>query len=205
MVVKINLMPEKIKGGMSSAEGLSLFFLLTLIAMIISGFAYGGVLFYKNYFLKTDLVAVKAKNEALNSQINEKFGPKDAIINKKAIEADKILTDHLYWSKFYDILESLTIKDVFYDSFAAVAVEDAPIAPGAGKNEAKLIKARVAGNVLNFRSLAKQLAVFRANADLLAIDFEEAQMSKDNRVDFVFTFKFSPSLIKNNPSAEEKK
>jgi len=59
----------------------------------------------------------------VKEQTQEYLSLRDRIIilNKKAIQAEKILTQHAYWTKFFNALDANTVPGIFYDDIGADA------------------------------------------------------------------------------------
>lgn len=203
MVIKINLMPGKNSGEPKGLEGQSNLFAITLSIMIVVILIYSGTFVYKNFFVAKKLTEARSKNESLSSEIATSFTPEMSKANKRLTAVGKILDNHFYWSYFYEILESLTIKDITYGNFSGSVAAGAvsPVVAASNNSAAELAKVKVVATASSFKSLARQLAIFRENSDILTVDFSSATADKDGKINFDLAFQFDPLLIKFKKSS----
>lgn len=186
MAVKINLMPKKAgKSFVQRGHG-SFFYFLVSVFFIISLAAFSIMFVWKTYFLKNDLFESKAKYDALNAEISEKIKSPSLAANMKASSIEKILANHLYPSKFYRLLESLTLKNVYYKDFSL----DATVV----KNDS--VQVKIGGEADSFNALAKQLEIFRGSKDVAGVYFDNAQMNKNGKIDFSVELSFKISSMR---------
>lgn len=186
MSVKINLMPKKSGEGFGQRERRPFFYFFAFIFFAISLAAFSLMFVWQNYFFKNDLLESKAKNDALDAEISEKMKSPSLTANMKANSAVKILANHLYTSKFYRLLESLTLKNIFYKDFSLnVTVV---------KNDIAQVK--ISGEADSFNALAKQLEIFHGSKDITDVSFSNAQMNKDGKIDFSVGLSFEISSMR---------
>lgn len=186
MPVKINLMPKKSGESFGQRERKSFFYFLASIFFIISLAVFSAMFIWKTYFLKNGLSESKAKNDALNAEISEKMESSSLIADMKANNIEKILANHLYPSKFYRLLESLTLKNIFYKDFFL----DATVV----KNDS--VQAKISGEADSFNALAKQLEIFRGSKDIIGVSFDTAQANKNGKIDFSVELSFKISSMR---------
>jgi len=184
MSVKINLMPKKSGESFGQREHGLFFYSLTFIFFAISLAVFCAIFIWQTYFLKNNLSESKTTNDALNAEISEKMKSPFLVAGMKASNAKKILANHLYLSKFYQLLESLTLKSVSYNDFSLDA--------DPAKNDSVHVK--ISGEANGFNVLAKQVEIFRESKDIVGVSFDNAQLNKDGKIDFSvgLSFKISP-------------
>lgn len=191
MAVKINLMPKKEVSKADETSGRPLYFLLISAIFLISALIFAGIYYYNYFYLKKQLDTVEKKreivqNEIIKSSTEEEFNEiSAAIVKGKSIRS--ILSAHLYNSKIYDLLEKLTIKSVSYHKFTEKIGKDG------------VIIATIAGEADNYKSLAKQLMIFKKSKEIKDIVFKEASVEKNARVAFSVILSFDSKLIIAQP------
>lgn len=64
--------------------------------------------------IKTDMATVEAQIASYNELVKEIRG-----LEQKAERVNNLLNNHIYWTKFFKLLETYTIPDVYYGDFNA--------------------------------------------------------------------------------------
>lgn len=96
---------------------LSLAFFVSLSVLIVL-LAYGGLLMYQEK-KATDNSGTLENLASINKQINAEQNKMEEInkFNNRLIYVGGLLDNHVYWTKFFKLLESRTIPNVYYQSF----------------------------------------------------------------------------------------
>ncbi len=186
MVIKINLMPDKLAQGWKERFPSPSFIFITSVFLVIALFIYLGIFIYQNYSLKEKIREAGAANNNLNAEISKNLKPQFVIANHKAKDIKKILTSRLYWTSLYKIIESHAVNSISYKDFSAAKSED----------DNNIIEVKIGGDADNFTTLAKQITVFRDSKEIKNADFSEAQLNKNGRVAFTINLKFSADALK---------
>ncbi len=188
MAIKINLMPEEQKRGWQQqmSPSNSQFFSAAGMLFAFSLFIFAGIFIYKSYVLEKKLADLKKENSALNETISGSFDLNLFSLSKKIKSSDLLLENHLYWSKYFEILESFTLKNIYYDQFS--------VNSELAKNSA--IQATIVGHADNFSVLSKQIAVFMSRKEFSNIKFDGGEMDKDGIVKFKIVMDVGQDLVK---------
>lgn len=189
MAIKINLMPEAQKRGWQLPQvGDSRFFYIAFSLFILSLLSFSGLFIYKLYIFPKKLSVLENKNSELTETISNSLDSNLSFMAKKAGNAKILLKDHLYWSKYFEILESFTLKSVYYDQFS--------VKQGAAKNSA--IQAAITGHADNFNALSKQIAIFMKSKEFSNIKFDGGEMDKDGAVNFKIDIEINRDFMKED-------
>ncbi|MGC9048764.1 MAG: hypothetical protein ACP5IX_00880 [Patescibacteria group bacterium] len=62
--------------------------------------------------IKTEMATIEAQIASYNNEIEE-----IKKLEKKAEQANDLLANHIYWTKFFKLLENYTIPDIYYGDF----------------------------------------------------------------------------------------
>lgn len=186
MVVKINLMPEEQKKGGKFLQGSEKFYSLTLILFLFSLFCFSGLYVYKIYILQKKLNVADSKNSELTDKISNSFNASLISAGKKTRNAEVLLKDHLYWSKYFEILESFTLKNISYDQFS--------VKHDLTKNSG--VRASIVGHAESFNVFFKQIAVFLKSKEFSNIKFNGAEIDKEGQVNFKIELEINQSFLK---------
>ncbi|MCD6471020.1 hypothetical protein J7K86_00600 [bacterium] len=119
--LEVSLMKEKgpVPKRLIKEKILTLFvYLLIFILIILS------IRFYSNWrykTLKTEINNYQKKISSLDKEIKIYLPIENRVISleKKVKRIDNILNQHIYWTKFFSLLEYYTIPDIYYGDFSA--------------------------------------------------------------------------------------
>lgn len=186
MAIKINLMPEAQKKGWQIPQRGSYFFSISGLLFAISLVSFLGIYTYKNYFLQKKLDDLKKQDSSLTQEISNSFSPDLYFLSKKAESTQTLLKDHLYWSKYFEALESFTLKNIHYDQFSVKS----------DSAKSTVLQADISGYTDNFNTLSKQIAIFMGNKDISSVKFDGGEMDKDGKVKFKISLNISQEFLK---------
>lgn len=188
MAIKINLMPASEKKGWQIPQGDYRLHTIAFLVLLFSLLAFLGVYLYKIYLFPKQLSGLEKEQSDLTEMISNSFDLNLISVGEKAKNVDILLKGRLYKSKIFDLLESFTLKNVFYDKFA--------LQQGSVENTA--IRADISGHTENFAALSKQMAIFASRKEFLNIKFDGGEMDKDGIVKFKISMDINQDFIKNN-------
>ena len=149
----ITLMPEEaVPTELPSRKQWVIVLVFALLACLISLVLYLIMFFYQlNIKDRTKIVLQNIESLKKEAAPYEKDKTEAQKIQGQLEAIKNLLTSHLYWTKFFDLLEKNTVPDVYYTNFVAGA--DGEIALSAvGKS---------------FSSVAEQLTAFREAKDFI--------------------------------------
>ncbi len=163
-------------------SGGNTFLALSLFMLAVSLVSAGGVFAYEQYLSGVE----RSKSLELSTA--------EASVNAEAVEAfvrtrdrfsvaAEILNSHVAVSRFFDLLESLTLTNVRYDTFSYALLPD-------GSGEIGLN-----GVARSFNALAAQSAAFSSEKNLKRAIFSGIQVGEDGEVNFSVTADANPELL----------
>lgn len=121
--LEISLMPSAEEIAPSLIRRRKKFFLIGLVsALVIFSLVWVGFKIRYGDILN-QIKKIEREIKIVEEQTKEYFSLRDKIIilNKKAGQAEKILAQHIYWTKFFNNLDANTVPGVFYSEFSADA------------------------------------------------------------------------------------
>ena len=151
---------------------------------------YLGITWYQ-LVIARKIQKLEAEITRLDTQIASRKIEQDAALDlaKRLEMVKQMLDNHVYWTKFFEMLERYTIDEVYYTNFAMAGHD-------------KLIIAAVAKD---YQSVAKQLVAFKQAKDFIQdvrIDAAQAQIDASGfyqGVSFNINLEFLPEVfIKRN-------
>lgn len=167
------------------------YFSIILIFLFISFAAYLGIYSYNTFFLQKQLDTVEKESADIQEKISKISTTEElstvasAVTKGKSIKS--ILSDHLYGSKIYELLEKLTIKSVSYDKFSEKISDN------------NMINVSLSGKADSYNALAKQLIIFKKSKEIKDVVFSEAILEKNAKVAFSVNLSFDTKLITVRP------
>lgn len=186
MAIKINLMPKAQKKGWQIPQGDLRLHSIAFLLFIFSLLAFAGIYAYKNYFLQKQLDELNKQNSDLVQTISNSLDSNLIYFGRRAKNTEVLLKNHLYWSKYFETLESLTLKNIYYDQFS--------VKTDLLKNTA--IQADISGHTESFNALSKQAAIFMKSKDFSNVEFDGGEMDKDGVIKFKIGLEISQDLLK---------
>jgi len=117
----ISLMPEK-TAIIPRIIRSRLLILIAGLAIIVPSFVL--IWLYSDYHfekMRNEVMAMEREMQFLKARSEPLLKVRDEIMNLEihAARAEEILNDHIYWTKFFSLLEAHTIPDVFLGDFTA--------------------------------------------------------------------------------------
>ena len=172
---EVNLIPKDLvaKQQLELPKKMFISGLFVFIAILVVGTAYLGITWYQ---LNVDrqLDQLQAEIEDINDQIaqQEKFKLTAIDLQDRLKMVKELLNNHIYWTKFFELLEKHTIPEVYFTDFSMSGTE------------------RIALSAVgrDYESVAKQLIIFQNADDLVAsveINAASAVLDEDNNYDQV--------------------
>lgn len=155
------------------------FFLFSLVSFL-------GIFAYKNYFLQKKLYELNKQSGELTQSISSSLDSNLIYFARRAKNTEVLLKNHLYWSKYFEILESFTLKNIYYDQFS--------VKNDLLKNTA--IQADISGHTESFNVLSKQIAIFMKSKEFSNVKFDGGEMDKDGVINFKIGLDISQDLLK---------
>ncbi len=186
MAIKINLMPEAQKRGWQIPQGDLHLYSVTFFLFFLSLLIFSGTYIYKVYYLQKQLTEARDQDAKLTQTILSSLDSKMISVGKKAGGVETLLKDHLYWSKYFEILETFTLKNNFYDQFSVRQ----------DSLNSSSLKASISGHADNFNVFAKQIAIFMTNKEFSSVKFDGGNIDKDGIVNFKVDLEINSDNIK---------
>ena len=182
--LEVNLLPQ-IKKRFTDHQIILSYGFILLIGLLI---LFSPYIFYRsknksyradNEFVSRQLELIDAKTKDMQTQIKD-YG---ALAWQLASLSD-VLKNHVYWSRFFPILENHTVGNVYFTSLEVTEKS----------------KITVAGLALDLRSAAEELVVMKSsqtyfNIKLESLSFVEPKNQGDPTVSFSLSFEIPQSLI----------
>lgn len=151
--LEISLMPEEsmIIPRLVRSRSLILFaYLFVIFSIFVLVWLYINWHFQKIAF---QVIEIEREMQFIQAQSNSFFKLREEIIDleEKATRTENILNNHIYWTKFFDLLEKYTIPDVYFGDFKA-------------NTDGKII---LNGSGKDLISIAQQIVVFSQASDFV--------------------------------------
>jgi len=158
-----------------------------LIGLVIVGLLYGALFYWQTYKQEQGQIIIEGYNE-LESQVAllEKDIKNVVTVQAKVKAAKTLLDNHIYWTNFFDFLETDTLSDVYFDNFKGDTGGDYTLAAHAPDYEA----------------LSQQVSLLRANTDQVkTVEVMGGQSTDINegsgsRIDFTLGLTVDPEIFK---------
>ena len=156
---EVSLSPEKIV-IFPRAVRKNLIFLL--ISIMIFSFIFTSAWWWTNDYLKKSLKEIKIAQEEIKTVEEEvesylEVKKKIANIETKFGQAQRVLKNHIYWTRFFTLLEKYTVPEVFYSGFS-------------GNTSGSI---HLNGGTLSLQAVGRQMLAFKEASDFV----EKAEIS----------------------------
>ena len=169
-------MPKKFRSSIAAI-------VISIFVVVIS---YLGITWYQ-FNITRSISELENENKILDEEIASFETSKDqAILLQDYLEAvNKLLDSHVYWTKFFELLEKYTIDEVYYTNFS-MAGQDKLVISAVGKN---------------YQAVAKQLVAFQEASDFVKsvrIDAASADVIDEQgsyEVNFNIDLEFLPNVF----------
>ena len=156
-----------------------------VIALIILGIAIllaGGVFVYGRY-LAAQSVQKAAQIDAAQKSVSQDTVEGYLRLSNRLRSAETVLSGHVMFSQFLDVLESLTLSDVRFTSLSASVADD------------RSTDVKMTGVAKNFNALAAQSSAFANDARIKRAIFSGISADKNGVVTFSVTAMLDPRLV----------
>ncbi len=188
-IIDVNLIPAELAKHpeLELPKKLSSGGMVIFIFILLAVTAYLGMTWYQLKITR-QIEEIEIKIDDLNQQIAQYEKGKLAALELESYLAlvRQLLDNHVYWTKFFGLLEDYTIEDVYYSNFSM-----------AGKE--KLVIAAVGKD---YNSVAKQLVAFQQASDFVKdvrIDAASAEINPEtgtyNGVSFNINLELLPDVF----------
>lgn len=185
-MLKLEALPEDIeKKRKARLRNISI--LVLVLLLILGGGAYFGIGYYQK---KVDSELANIQNEVAKVQEEIKKSETDlegAVLAQKQLEnLERLLNQHLYWTKLFATLGEITIPDVFYTSFQ-------------GDIDSREVS--LPARTRNYQSLARQLKAWEQEGILEKVEVQSATLETSGDNAYV---SFDVNLIFKEEAWQEK-
>ena len=151
-----------------------------LIILFLVGIIWFGLLFYKNS-LDKKLESTKQQTESLSERENKEIQTKILALEKNLKNVKNLLSQHIYSSKLFDLLEKLTLPQVRWTDFNL-------------KIESGLLSLK--GQANNYSTLAKQILIFQEEPSFKEVNTSGISLGQLGGVKFNMEINFNPEIFK---------
>ena len=151
-----------------SSQPVSAFLVISLFVFLTVVLATGGLYFYKT-------IRVKKITELENTQV----------LDKQLKAASEILSKHSTVIPIFEVLEQLTMKTVRFTRFSY----------SLGTEEKLIIKVKMSGVAIGYRSIALQSDLFAKNKNLIDPVFSNLTLDNSGNVVFDLEFSVDPNFV----------
>lgn len=166
------------------ARPVGIFFIISLFILFTALIATGGLYFYKGILVKkiADMENTLnfAKNRFEPSKITEL-----QTFDKRLIASSEILSKHLTVTPIFSALERITMKSVRYAQFSY----------GLGSEDNPVVRIKMSGVAIGYRSIALQSDLFTENKNLIDPIFSNLILNDNGNVVFDLEFSVSPEFV----------
>ncbi len=195
--LEVNLIPQEMLRAkeLKFSSRLTTLAVMTATALLSVGLLYLIIVFYQSQIVN-EIKAIEAQSGALKIQIAG-YGPDKAkaVIYQQQLKAlESLLTNHFYWTQFFDLLAKNTTPDVYYTSFAADSARGSVSLSATAKS---------------YEALAKQLVAFEqaenfiASTDISGVAAGMNEQGLAGNVTFNLNLQLAPGVfLKNFESSE---
>lgn len=181
-----SFIPKKpmLKEGAVSARPVSIFTTISIFILFTILIATAGLYFYKGILAKKiadmDKTLNLAKNRFEASKITEL-----QTFDKRLISSSEILSKHITVTPIFSALEHITMKSVRYTQFSyGLGAEDNPV-----------VKIKMSGVAIGYRSIALQSDLFTKNKNLIDPIFSNLTLNDNGNVVFDLEFLVNPEFV----------
>ncbi len=177
-------------GARFTQSGGNTFLILSLIILGISILASGAVFGYERYLMsvrETKSAEVQKAQESIDIATVEEF-----IHTRDRFTAAKgVLDNHVSASNFFDLLESLTLQNVRFNSLSFTVTED------------RSAKIQMNGTARTFNALAAQSSAFAGEKRIKRAIFSDIRINDNKSVSFSLEADLDSKLLTLVPEARE--
>ncbi len=138
------------------------------------------------FLLEAQIINLRAKEKEIEQGLELSSLEKN-LIEKAKVAAEninlfsKLFQEHKYTSKFLDFLKTLSHS---YAQFTSLGLNN------------NTFFATLKGRTKNFQTLGEQILFFQQDKNIENFQISEIGLNREGKVEFKFTFNFSPQLLK---------
>ncbi|MGB4076779.1 MAG: hypothetical protein WBK28_03690 [Minisyncoccia bacterium] len=164
-------------------SGSNTLLIVSLIILVLTLVACGGVFAYERYLLgvrDTKSDAVKEAEKTINAESVEEF----VRLRDRFMVASSILDGHVTSSRFFELLEKVTLANVRFDSLSFELTDD---------RSAEIL---MTGSARTFNALAAQSSLLAEEKYIKRAIFSDIALNEDNNtVSFMLAADIDPRLL----------
>lgn len=160
----------------------SVFYLVGIIIFIFAVIASISVFAYKKYLensISKMQVELTNAREALQPNLIKELSR----ANARFLSAQSLLDSHVTLSRFFDLLQTLTLQSVRFNKFAYTM------------NDEGKVSVTLSGEARSYSALAVQSKVFSENPNFVDTIFSNLDLNESGNVVFSFKTQVNPRLI----------
>jgi len=174
---------QPVRGTASyTKSGGNTFLTLALVILGIAILGAGGVFGYQRYLMSVrdaKSEEVRQAQEAINASSVEEF----VRTRDRFTAAEALLDNHVAVSNFFNLLESITLQTVRFNSLSFTLTDD------------RSAQIAMAGTARTFNALAAQSSVFAEEKRIKRAIFSDIKVNTDNTVSFSLDADLDPRLL----------
>lgn len=171
--------PIKSKLLLGLWERMNIWLIITIALLVFSLLMSGFLFIYKEYLAKQN-TKLTLQLETLDSQRDTELESQYKDLGLTVLQLKKLLTDHVYPSKIFELLIEKTISQVQYTDFQA-DLEEGTI--------------NLVGRTPDYRTLAQQMKVLLEDERLVDVSTSNIKLH-NQEVSFNMTLKIDPQYLK---------
>ncbi|PJE58476.1 MAG: hypothetical protein COU81_00555 [Candidatus Portnoybacteria bacterium CG10_big_fil_rev_8_21_14_0_10_36_7] len=178
----INLIPQELlfrKYPKSSQQIISILLAIILPALMIT--AIYTLIDQQQKDLANKTTKLNQDKENLITYISQfkNLQDKNIRLQDKLLVINKLLQKHIYWTKFFSLLERYTLDDVYYTEFTADTSGKFSLPAVATIGSGSTIEAKIADS---YRQAAQQITAFKKAADFVSqVQVSDLEVFSDNK------------------------
>jgi hypothetical protein len=180
-----SFIPQKpiVKERATSSRPISFFMIIALFILFTVLLATGGLYFYKGINEKKIVSMENTLNLARNRFEPAKIAELQ-VLDKRLNAATEVLGKHMVITPIFKSLEQLTMKTVRYTKFDY----------GFGEGGDALVRVKISGQAIGYRSIALQSDLFATNKNIIDPVFSNLTLDTSGNVLFDLEFSVEPNF-----------
>ena len=155
--------------------------IISIILVVLTGLAYGGLFYYQEYFLKVQKDDLQAQIDKVNSQRDFEFEKEFKDMGAFYESIKSLEKNHVYATRLFEALEELTLPKVQYLRL-----------------EANFISGKVSLPALaaDFDSTYKQIFVLKEDSRIREVSSSGSSRDSNNQISFNLNLSFDQNFLK---------
>lgn len=188
-IVKINLMPDEFKNRLSYPRTITKIFISIAVLGLVF-VSYFALIGYK-LLLNNQIKEIQTQVQSVQDEISGFSGAQNSEPDKELVLIKLIkknLSDHIYWTNFFEKLEQVTLPMVQFSDFS-------------GNAENKTVSMK--GKTVSYTTMAQQMAIFNESQDFFSKNiFSGIAKTSQGNISFDLELILSDSLLRPNKKNE---